>query len=140
VFREVGNSRIAYFAGDVDRACWRSGNIDLSQLLQNTVRWARGRDSLVAVDGAGLIETFAWETEAGYTLHLLNYTNPNMTHGSVRRAYAVGPQRVRFQAAGRVIRNVRALRSGTTLRFEHHAETVSFEVPGIEDYEVVALT
>ena len=140
VFREVGNSRIAYFAGDVDRTCWRSGNVDLSQLLQNAVRWARGRDSLVAVEGAGLIETFAWETEAGYALHLLNYTNPNMTHGAIRHAYAVGPQRVRFQAVGRVIKNVRALRSGTTLRFEHHADTVSFEVPGIEDYEVVALT
>ena len=140
VLCEVGKSRIAYFAGDVDRTCWRSGNVDLSQMLQNAVRWVRGRDPMVSVAGAGIIETFAWETEAGYALHLLNYTNPNMTHGAIRRTYPLGPQQVRFQAAGRTIQNVRALRSGTTLKFERHADILSFEVPAIEDYEVVALT
>src|SRR5262249_716012 len=63
IFRELGKSRIAYFAGDVDRTCWRSGNSDLSQLLQNAINWVRGPDPVVSVNGAGLIEAFAWQTE-----------------------------------------------------------------------------
>ena len=34
-----------------------------------------------------MVELIVWETEAGYALHLLNYTNPNMTRGFVRRFY-----------------------------------------------------
>lgn len=141
VFREAGKSRIAYFAGDVDRTCWRSGNMDLSHLLQNAVNWVQGAGPQVSVTGAGIIETFAWETEPGYALHLVNYTNPNMTHGAIRRAYALGTQQVRFRVTpGRRVASVRALRSATNLKFQQEGEVVSFEVPGILDYEVVALT
>jgi hypothetical protein len=95
---------------------------------------------VVSVTGAGIIEAFAWETEPGYALHLLNYTNPNMTHGSIRETYPLGPQQTRFRVnAGHKIREVRALRKATTLNFQQHGETVSFEVPGIDDYEVAVL-
>lgn len=141
VFREAGKSRIAYFPGDIDRTLWRSGNMDVSQLMQNAIQWVRGPDPLVSVNGAGILELFAWETEPGYALHLVNYTNPNMTHGAIRRSYPVGPQQVRFRVGdGRRIASVRALRSATGLKFRQEAETISFEVPGIADYEVVALT
>jgi hypothetical protein len=140
IFREVGKSRVAYFAGDVDRTCWRSGNVDLSRLLQNAIRWVRGADPVVSVTGAGIIEAFAWETEPGYALHLLNYTNPNMTHGSIRETYPLGPQQVRFRlSAGHRIKTVRALRAGKALKFQQEDETVSFQVPSISDYEVMAI-
>ena len=140
IFRQIGKSRVAYFAGDVDRTCWRSGNSDLSQLLQNAINWVRGPGSLVSVNGAGLIEAFSWETEPGYALHLLNYTNPNLTHGAIRNSYPLGPQQVRFRVnEGRRIKTVRALRAGTTLKFQQQRETITFEVPGIADYEVVVL-
>ena len=140
VFREIGKSRIVYFAGDVDRTCWRSGHDDLSHLLQNAVKWIRGADPLVSVSGEGLIEAFAWKTEPGYALHLLNYTNPNATHGYIRRSYPLGPQRVQFRIVDQTIRSVRALRSGNSLEFQQRDNVVSFEVPGVADYEVVALT
>jgi len=142
VFREVGGSRVAYFAGDVDRTFWRSGHPDLSRLLQNTVRWLRGeRAQPVAIEGDGLLEAFAWETEPGYALHLLNYTTPNLTWGLVERSYAIGPQRVRFEIApDRTIRHVQALRSGRALPFHRDGAAVRFEVPSVVDYEVVALT
>ncbi len=140
IFREMGKSRVVYFAGDVDRTCWRSGNSDLSQLLQNAINWVRGPDPVASVSGAGLIEGFAWETEPGYALHLLNYTNPNMTHGSIRKSYPLGPQQVRFRVnEGHRIKTVRALRAATTLKFQQQRETITFELPGIADYEVVAL-
>ena len=142
VLRQRGSSRVAYFPGDVERTFWRSGNPDLGRLLQNTVRWVRGDQTPpVSIAGEGLLEAFAWETEPGYALHLLNYTTPNLTWGLVDRFHPIGAQRVRFEvAAGRTIRRVEALRSGRVLPFEHDGTAVRFEVPAVVDYEVVALT
>jgi len=143
LFRENGRSRIAYFAGDVDRTFWRSGNPDLGLLLQNTVRWllGPGRAPSVTLDGSGIVELFAWETEPGYALHILNYTNPNMTRGFVRTFYPIGPQKAEFHVApGRRIAGVRALRAGRALPFTQNGGAVRFEVPSVTDYEVIALT
>lgn len=142
LFRQKGRSRIVYFAGDIDRTFWRSGNTDLSQLIQNSVRWVLGNNHApVSVAGEGIVELFAWETEPGYALHILNYTSPNMTRGFVRRFYAIGPQKVEFHTpSARKIRNVRALRAGRSLPFKQSNQTIQFEVPSVLDYEVVALT
>jgi putative glycosyl hydrolase-like family 6 (GHL6) protein/glycosyl hydrolase family 42 (putative beta-galactosidase) len=142
IFRERGGSRIAYFAGDVDRTFWRSGNTDLSLLLQNAVRWVRGDAApLASLEGDGVVEAFAWQTEPGYALHILNYTNPNMTRGFFRRFYPIGPQKALVTVArGRRIAAVRALRAGRTLPFAQDGDLVRFEVPGVTDYEVIALT
>jgi Hypothetical glycosyl hydrolase 6/Beta-galactosidase trimerisation domain len=142
LFRQNGRSRVAYFAGDIDRTFWRSGNPDLGLLLQNTVRWLRGDDRPpVSLEGDGIVEAFAWETEPGYAIHVLNYTNPNMTRGFVRKFYAIGPQKAEFHVANRRrIRSVRALRAARDLRFTQDGDVVRFEVPGVSDYEVVAVT
>jgi hypothetical protein len=142
LFRQNGRSRIAYFAGDIDRTFWRSGNPDLGLLLQNTVRWLRGEDRApITLDGDGVVETFAWETEPGYAVHILNYTNPNMTRGFVRKFYAIGPQKAELRvASGRRIKDVRALRAARAVPFTQDGDVVRFEVPGVTDYEVVALT
>jgi len=142
VLREQGRSRVAYFPGDVDRTFWRSGSPDLGRLLVNAVRWLRGGDPPpVTVEGEGVVEAFAWETEPGYALHLLNYNNPNMTRPFVRRFYPVGPQKARFEvAAGRTLTRVQALRAGRALPFKQEGRSVAFEVPGVVDYEVVALS
>jgi len=142
VFRESGGSRVAYFAGDVDRTFWRSGSPDLGQLLADTVQWLRGGAARpVSIEGDGVVETFAWETEPGHALHLLNYTNPNMTRPFVRRFYPIGPLRVAFEMpAGRSVGRVEALRAGSALPFRQEGRTVRFEVPSVAGYEVVALT
>jgi len=142
LFHDRGRSRVAYFAGDVERTFWRSGNPDLGLLLQNTVRWLRGdAPPLVSLDGDGIVETFAWETGPGYALHILNYTNPNMTRGFIRRFYAIGPQKAAFTVArGRRIAAVRALRAARALPFSQDGDVVRFEVPSVTDYEVIALT
>ena len=81
------------------------------------------------------------ETEPGYALHILNYTNPNMTRGFLRRFYAIGPQRGELSVApGRRIVSARALRAGRDLPFTQDGDRVRFEVPGVTDYEVIVLT
>jgi len=137
---EEGSSRRVYFPGDVDRSCWRTTNPDLSLLLANAIRWLlRGR-SPVSVTGEGMAEIFAWRTEPGFAVHILNYNNPNMLRGWVRRNYPLGPQRVRFQAPGGLrIAAVRALRAGADLAFTQKGAVVEFTVPKVDDYEVAAL-
>jgi hypothetical protein len=142
IFRRHGNARIAYFAGDIDGTFWRSTNTDLSRLIGNTVRWLRGdQPPLTTIEGDGVIEAFAWETEAGIALHLLNYTNPNMMRGWVRQFYPTGPLRIELAVpAGRSVHHARALRAGRDLAVTVRGDRLRFETPPVADYEVIALT
>jgi hypothetical protein len=142
VFRQLANSRVVYFPGDVERTAWRSGSQDLSQLITNSVRWLMaGRAPVATVEGDGLIELFAWETEPGLALHILNYTNPNATRPFIRKFYPIGPLHVTFQLpAGKSVTAARGLRSGATLPLRQSAGAVQFDVPSVRDYEVITLT
>jgi hypothetical protein len=142
VFRELGSSRIVYFPGDVCRTYWRSGNPDLSALLANAVRWMMKQQTAPAsVQGNGLLEIFAWETEPGLALHILNYSNPNALRPFVSHLYPVGPLQVEVRVPrDRKITSVRALRRAENLPFHDVEGIVKFEVPSVADYEVIALT
>jgi hypothetical protein len=142
VFRQQGDSRIVYFPGDISRSYWRSGNPDLSRLLINSVQWIlKGQPMPASVEGNGLLETFAWETEAGLALHILNYTNPNAMRPFVSQLYPVGPLQAQVQIPnGKRVVSVKALRAQKDLPFKQLNGTIKFEVPSVLDYEVVALT
>ncbi len=140
VIREKGASRLIYLPGDADRSCWRSGNPDLSLLLGNCVRWLL-RGSPVEVAGEGIVELFAWETEPGLAVHVINYNNPNMMRGWMRRSYPLGPQRVRMELpAGFHVSRVQALRAEINLPYRQSGRRIEFTIPRVEDYEVAALT
>ena len=62
--------------------------------MHNTIRWITGDERMIHVEGEGFVELFAWETNPGYTVHLLNYTNPNAHHGWMREVYPLGAQQV----------------------------------------------
>jgi hypothetical protein len=141
VIRETGRSRRVYFPGDVARTMWRSGSTDLSRLLQNAVRWVTGGAQPVTVAGDGLVELFAWETQAGLALHVLNYTNPAVHRGLIRKFYPIGAQRVTLALpAGRRVARLELLCAGTEIPFEAKGNSVSFVIPKVVDYEVAALS
>jgi hypothetical protein len=142
VFRQLGVSRIVYFPGDIDRTFWRCGHPDFSRLLINSVQWLlNDQPSPVSVEGNGILELFAWETEPGFALHILNYTNPRMTHPYASQLYATKPLQAQFRIPGdRKIASVRALRALRNLPFKQSEGAVTFEVPPILDYEVIAMT
>ncbi len=137
---EDRRSRRAYFAGDVGRTFWRSFHPDPLRLMLNAIEWAlRGRLPL-RVEGEGLLELFAWETEAGFAVHLLNYNNPNAHRGVYLRHSPVGAQQVRIELPREArIRRVTALRAGRQLPFAQRGRSVEFSVPSVTDYEVAAL-
>ena len=140
VMRERGASRLLYFPGDIERTAWRSGNTDVAQLLHNSVRWVMHGRSTVTVTGEGMIECFAWETEPGFALHILNYNNPNLHRGWIRRHYPIGPQSVTMEIpGGRRIARVQLLRAEKDVPFTQDRTHVAFTIPRVVDYEVAAL-
>jgi hypothetical protein len=140
VVKEVGASRLVYFPSDIERTMWRSGNTDLSRLIQNSVRWITHGNTPVQVQGDGIIETFAWETETGFTVHVLNYTNPNMHKGWIRDFYPIGEQRVRMTLpAGKSLSRVELLRAEKDIPFHQLGNSIEFVIPSILDYEVAAM-
>jgi hypothetical protein len=141
VIREHGSSRLVYFPGDVERSMWRSGHTDLSRLLQNTVRWLLAGDTPVTIEGPGLIESFAWETEAGFALHVLNYTNPATHRGWIREFFPIGAQKVRMRLpAGHRVTRIELLRAETDIPFRTANGFIEFTIPKVVDYEVAALS
>jgi hypothetical protein len=140
IVREHGKSRLVYIPGSIEATMWISGHTDLSQLLQNAIRWVAGENPPVTIDGRGLIEAFAWETEPGYALHVLNYTNPNLHRGWIREFYPIGEQKVRFRVPqGRHIERVELLRTERSIPFHAVGDAIEFSIPSIESYEVAAL-
>jgi hypothetical protein len=140
VLREKGKSRLIYFPGDIDRTLWHTGHTDLSRLLQNAIRWVAGKDQPVSIAGEGFIEPFAWETEAGFAVHVLNYTNPAAQRGWIREFYPIGEQRVRLRLPeDRKVSRVELLRAAAEVPFQVVDRTVTFAIPKVVDYEVAAV-
>jgi hypothetical protein len=140
IVRENGSSRLLYYSADLERTAWRSGHTDLSRLIQNSVAWLTRNVKPVSVVGDGILDCIAWETAPGYAVHMLNYTNPNMHRGWLRRHYRVGEQKVRMVLpAGRTVARVRLLRAEQSIPFSQDGSSVEFTVPGLADYEVAAV-
>jgi len=140
VLRTRGASRLAYFPGDIDRTSWRSGNTDVSALLTNAIRWVAGSTEPVTIEGDGLIESFAWETQAGFAVHTLNYTNPATHRGWIREFYPIGAQKVRLLLPpGRRVTRVELLRAEKQIPFIGGSGSIEFTIPSVLDYEVAAL-
>jgi hypothetical protein len=141
VLKETGSSRLAYFPGDIERTYWLTGHGDLLRLLHNTIRWITHDERVVQVAGDGFVELFAWETSPGYAVHVLNYTNPNAHHGWLESTYPLGAQTVSMTLpTGVTIKSVELLRAETGIPFRLESEVLHFTIPGVEDYEVAAIT
>ena len=99
-----------------------------------------GANPPVAIEGEGVIETFAWETEAGFAVHVLNYTNPAMHRGWIRNFYPIGPQKVRMTLPpGRRVTRAELLRAEKDIPFRSAPSAIEFTIPKVLDYEVAAM-
>jgi hypothetical protein len=138
--RQKGNSRLVYFPGDTGRTMWRTGHTDLTRLLTNAIRWVAGANPPVTIQGEGVVEPFAWETQAGFAVHVLNYTNPAMHRGWIRTFYPIGAQKVTMKLPPGVrVRRAELLRAESDVPFRVTGGTVEFTIPKVVDYEVAAL-
>ena len=84
----------------------------------------------MTIEGDGVIESFAWETQAGFAVHVLNYTNPAMHRGWIRNFYPIGAQKVRMSLPqGRRVTRVELLRAETNSRLPGASATSSSPFP-----------
>ena len=112
----------------------------MSRLLQNAIRWVSKGNTPASIDGRGLIETFAWETKAGYAIHILNYTNPNAFKGWIREYYPIGEQRVSMAIpSDKTVSRVELLRGGKDVPFKIVNGKIEFTIPSVLDYEIAAM-
>jgi hypothetical protein len=112
----------------------------LSRLLQNLIRWVTRDEQPISVHGTGLVECFAYETEPGFALHILNYTNPNTHRGLIREFYPIGAQQISFEVpAGRTVSRVQLLKAGSNVPFQRANNRIEFTIPSVTEYEVAAL-
>jgi hypothetical protein len=140
VTREDSRSRFVYLAGDMDASFYRLDNGDLNRQMHNAVSWALNRRGSVNVEGDGLMEVTAWETEPGFAIHMVNYNGPNAFRGKMRKLLPLGAQRVRIELPREVrVRRASLLRAEKPLPFRQTGKTVEFTVPAIAAYEVAAL-
>lgn len=141
VTRSVGDARLAYMAGDMDATYWRLDNPDIGRLIGNAVRWLLNGRMPISVSGEGLVEVFAWKTQPGFALHLLNYNGPNAFRGHMRRPVSLGAQKVRIVLPeDATISGARLLWADAPIAFAQSGRTVELTVPAVGPYEVIALT
>jgi hypothetical protein len=89
----------------------------------------------VSVTGDGIIEAFAWASRRA-ALHLLNYTNPNMTRGFIRRFYLIGQQRVELATDKRIKSVGEPAAGGARHQTDRYGSVL--RRTSITDYEVIA--
>jgi hypothetical protein len=140
VAREQGASRLVYLAGDIEAGYWRSGAADLGDLATNALKWLVADTQPMTVEGAGVIEAYAWATEPGFAVHLVNHSQTGFRATAARNLVPAGPQKVQLTLPdARPIRRASLLRAGRALPFAQAANVVTFTVPALDDYEVAAL-
>lgn len=139
VVREQDRSRLVYLAGDIEAGYWRSGAADLGDLVTNALRWLVAGTQPLILKGEGLVEAYAWETEPGYAVHLVNHSQPGFRATAARKMVPAGPQKVRLTLPdARPVRGARLLWAGQTLPFTQMGSVVEFVIPDLDEYEVAA--
>ena len=114
--------------------------VDLGRQLLNAVQWLMGDNNSVHVQGEGLMEVIAWETEPGFAVHMPNYNGPNAFRGRMRKPVALGNQTVRVRLPLEIkIKTASLLRPETNVQFKQTGRIVELIVPSIKIYEFVAL-
>jgi hypothetical protein len=137
--REIGNGRVAYFTGDIDRSFWQIMSTDHGKLLRNTIRWALNEEPIVEVKGPGVLDITVWQQQDSLTVHLVNLTNPMMMKGPFRELIPVTAQASIKIPQGKKAQEVHLLVSGEDPSFDIIDGNVIINIPQIMDHEIVGI-
>jgi len=137
--REVGNGRVVYIPGDLDRSFWQLMGLDHGKLLRNAVNWALNEEPVVTVDAPGVMDVTAWKQQNSMTVHLVNLTNPMMMKGPFRELIPVAAK-VRIKVpANKKVTSVKLLMAEQSPPFEISKGMLTLNLPKVVDHEIIAL-
>ena len=137
---EIGQSRVAYIPGDIDRSFWQIMSPDHATLLGNIIRWALNEEPLVEIKSPGsVIDVALWKQERSMTAHLVNLTNPMMMKGPFRKLVPVSAQVKIKTPKGSSVKGVKLLLADQKPEYKMVGEVVTLNVPQILDHEIVAI-
>jgi hypothetical protein len=131
-----------YLATDLDALHGAQQLPDVRRLLVNSLEAAHGgRPARCRVSGPGIVDVNVWEQAASTTVHLVNFTNAHLYGGPIDELTPIGPQTIELRVEPNVaIERVRLLRAGVDVNHERAPDgTITVVVPGIDDFEVVAI-
>lgn len=138
--REMGNARIAYIPGDMDRSFWQIMSPDHARLLRNVVRWALNEAPLAEIKSPGsVIDVMLWRQEKSMTVHLVNLTNPMMMKGPFRELIPVAAEVSIRCPKGSKVTGVQLLVRGEKPEYKIEGDVVTLQISQILDHEIVAI-
>jgi hypothetical protein len=137
--REIGDSRIVYFPGDIDRTFWQILSLDHGKLLSNSIRWALNEEPVAEISGPGVIDITVWRQEHSMTVHLVNLTNPMLLKGPFRELIPV-QAKVNVKIPEDIKPGgVKLLVSGIKPDYEFKDGRLFVSVSDIYDHEIVGI-
>jgi hypothetical protein len=140
VLRTAGASRVAYLPADLDRRYFTENLPDHATLLANLVRWAAAGRMPLEVSGPGLLDCHLYQQPGRLMLHLANLTNEASWRAPMEELIPVGPLRVRVKLNADLRGNrAECLVAGHRLSAGVKQGWVEFEIPRVDDHEVVVL-
>ena len=90
--------------------------------------------------GQGFFDVTAWRQKDSLTVHLVNMTNPMAMRPNIHELIPSQPQHVELDLPpGKRITRARTLVKESDLTVRQNGNTISFTVPSVLDYEVVAM-
>ena len=136
----VLGGRVAYLPADIDRRFGRDNLPDHGNLLANLVRWAAGDGIPLHVEGRGLIDCNLYSQPGRLILHLVNLTNEGAWRAPIDELIPVGPLHVKVRLQhGIQAGAARMLVSGRQVKTSVEQGWAVFDVPSVEDHEVVVI-
>ena len=123
---------------DFDSSFGEFHHPDHSLLLLNAVRHALAEPLALVVEGEGLLDVRPWRQARSETVWLVNLHQPELYGGPVVKHHALGPQRI-LERPEHPVARARLLRTGAELPLIERDGRLVVTVPGIEDFEVLAL-
>jgi len=139
VLREKGATAWSIFPGDYERSGWRSGNADISQLLQKYIRWT------LQIGASGRHRAKAWsncrvETIPAFAVHILTTKSQSSSRLESGGTSDRAGNRQNELPHDRKIARVNSCAPGTGIPFVQNGPTMNSPCRARHDYEVAALT
>ncbi|MBN2449658.1 MAG: hypothetical protein JXR77_04675 [Lentisphaeria bacterium] len=140
--KEMGQGRVAYLPGRLDSTYSVSGQTAFVRLMGAAVDWvARGRVPVQVTCAEGLVGATCFDQPSRNRrlVHLVSYAAD--WAAAFDRLAPVANVQVRLEIpAGRRLRDVRALLSGTSLTRETADHTIRVTLPSLDEYEILELS